>query len=129
MHRKLPQILLLSAWLLATGGLWDLVQIGAWTRMFARNLETMPVLEAARNIFRPEEKCSFCSLAESGKRAQENSGTLLGDTLAKAPIVFQSVAGIVVPSPEVARAPRPHSQIARCHREAPPCPPPRGGMA
>ncbi|MEJ1972192.1 MAG: hypothetical protein WDM96_06890 [Lacunisphaera sp.] len=126
MSRKSLHLLFLSAWLVASGGLWDLVQVAAWTGMFATRLETMPVLAAAQQTFQPEEKCHLCRAVEDGKRAQDKSaGTIGGDFSSKAPIIFQALARLsVIPSPAVATV-RVKSGFACYRRETPPLPPPR----
>ena len=126
MRHKLPRILLLSAWLVATGGLRDLVQVVAWVRMFSSEIASASVLEAAKDTFSAEKKCKLCLLVERGKRAHdETSGTFTGMT-SKAPVVFPSVARIIVGPPAGVSAWWRESGFACFRREVPPVPPPRG---
>jgi len=52
MRRQLSLILTLTAWLLATGSHWDLVQTFALGRMFASYAQSMSFTQAAqKNVF------------------------------------------------------------------------------
>ncbi len=126
MRHKLPRILLLSAWLVATGGLWILVQVVAWTRMFSTEVATMSVIEAAENTFSADNKCQMCLIVERGKRTtQDETGGAVSSLVGKAPVVFQSVTRIFVSPPDAMLALRPESGIAAYRRDVPPVPPPR----
>ena len=81
MNRKFLHILFLSAWLVATGGIWDLVQVAAWTGMITTRLETMSVGEAVQQTFLPDAKCNLCLAVEDGKRAQDESTAATGGRL------------------------------------------------
>ena len=126
MSARLLRILFLSGWLVATGGVWDLVQVLAWGNMFSTRLATMSVREAARQTFLPETKCHLCLVVEGGKRAQdESAGATGGDISAKTPIVFNSPAQFsVIPPGGVSRV-RVKAGYASYRRDVPPCPPPR----
>ena len=127
MRSKLPRILLLSAWLVATGGVWDLVQVVAWVRMFSLQVSTVSVIEAAKNTFSPEKKCKMCLQVERGKRAQDENGGAFTDLVSKAPVAFQSVGRIVVSPPAAVSARWSETGFACFRREVPPVPPPRFG--
>ncbi len=70
MQKKFSLILALTAWLFATGAQWDLVQTFAWARMFVTNTESMPVVEAVKETFNPEARCSLCLAVEAAKNDQ-----------------------------------------------------------
>lgn len=67
MHRRLPLILTLFAWLLATGSHWDVVQTFAWGRMIANYSRVMPLSEAIRLTFQPESMCGVCEIVADAK--------------------------------------------------------------
>ena len=48
------------AWLCANGALLDLVQVFAWSRMFAGYTQTMTVGAALRETFDPAKPCELC---------------------------------------------------------------------
>lgn len=126
MSRKTLHVIFLSAWLVATGGVWDLVQVAAWGGMFAQRLENMTVLEAARQTFLPDQKCNLCLAVEDGKRTQEESaGVAGGEFSSKAPIVIQSTGRVAVNPPDGVSTMRVEPGHASYRRETPPLPPPR----
>ncbi len=125
MRHRYARILLLSAWLFATGGLWDLLQVVAWARMFSNEVATVSVVEAAENTFSVEKKCDMCRLVEQGKQKQDETGGSTFGLMSKAPVVFQSVSRIVVSEPKAVTAWWPEAGSALYRREAPPLPPPR----
>lgn len=118
-------IVLLSAWLLATGVHWDALQVVAWSRMFADNARSMPLLAAVRQTFDPQKMCGMCCAVQAAKREQRESTSPAAQVEGKAPVVIQPAAGIVVAAP----AGRPwrveESAVEDAEREAPPVPPPR----
>lgn len=75
MHRQISLVITLFAWLLATGGHWDLVQTFAWGRMFVTNVQTMPVLAAVQKTFSADAKCAICKIVKHAKEQQEAGGT------------------------------------------------------
>lgn len=136
--RRLPSILVLCAWLLASGAQWDLLQGFAWVRMIATYSRTMPLDEAVRLTFTPNNLCGVCAFvadaktrvsADSAPSGAADSVPASADTLAKAkakaPIapapehlfVFQ-----VLPAPVW---PRENFAADECSRPAPPVEPPR----
>jgi hypothetical protein len=126
MSARLLRILFLSAWLVATGGVWDLVQVVAWGNMFSSRLATMSVREAAQQTFLPEAKCNLCLAVEDGKRAQdESAGATGGDISSKTPIVFNAVVPFSVNPPGGVSRVWVEPGYASYRREVPPCPPPR----
>lgn len=126
MHRKLPLVLILTAWLLATGSQWDLVQTVAWTRMFADNVRTMPVDAALARTFSPEGRCEMCSVVASGKQQQEDAGMAPGGkVIGKVMLVYLPAAAVVIAAPREAPFFPAEESISGTRRAAPPLPPPR----
>lgn len=131
--RRFPAILVLCAWLLASGAQWDLLQGFAWGRMIATYSRTMPLNEAVRLTFTPDNLCGLCAFVADAKTREgadhdgSGSAPASADALAKAraPIapapehlfVFQ-----VLPVPEW---PRENFSVDGCGRPAPPSEPPR----
>jgi hypothetical protein len=126
--RSRPQlIVLLSAWLLATGVHWDAIQVFAWGRMFADNARTLPVLAAVRQTFDPQEMCGMCCAVQAAKREQREAAAV-GQAEGKAPLVIQPVARVIVAVPAGQPRMTKESEIPAIERDAPPVPPPRGGV-
>lgn len=126
MSRKFLHLTFLSAWLLASGGVWDIVQVVAWGRMFSHRLDTLPALEAARQTFLPGEKCNLCLAVEDGKKAQgESAGAAGTDFSSKVPLVIPAVTCVRVNPPDGVSRVRLEAGYARSWREVPPLPPPR----
>lgn len=125
MSRKALRIVFLSAWLVATGAVWDVVQLVAWGGMFAQRLETMTVIEAARQTFLPEEKCNLCLAVEDGKRSRDEAAGIGGDSAGKAPLVIPASVRVAVTPPAGVSTLHLEPGLAGARREAPPLPPPR----
>jgi hypothetical protein len=89
MRRKLSIITMLTAWLLATGSHWDLVQTFAWGRMIATYSQSMSLAQAVKLTFTPDNLRGVC---ESVSEAKQHENTAIPSD-AKAPgkilLVFQ----------------------------------------
>ena len=129
MRRRLPLLSLLCAWLLATGSQWDLVQTFAWGKMIATYAQTMPLKEAVRLTFTPNNMCGLCEVVSEAQQ-QQSDATLPGEPagqLAKIPLVFQASAVFVSSAPTVqGLSPDALLEMQSVARAAPPVPPPRG---
>jgi len=71
MRRKLSLIAMLTAWLLATGSHWDLVQTFAWGRMIATYSQSMPLAQAVKLTFTPDNLCGVCESVSEAKQQQD----------------------------------------------------------
>ena len=129
--RRLSAILVLCVWLLANGAHWDLVQSFAWGRMIATYSQSMPLAEAIRLTFTPDNLCGVCEFVADGKTRADSDGTAPEttprDPAAKAPLILVAAPEHVfvfvsAPAPEwPAEHFRPHARA----RPAPPAEPPR----
>ncbi len=125
--RTRPQlIVLLSAWLLATGVHWDAIQVVAWSRMFADNARTLPLLAAVRQTFDPQEMCGMCCAVQDAKREQREAASPAAQADGKAPLVIQPTARVLVAAPAGQPWWMNESDTPAVERDAPPVPPPRG---
>ena len=129
--RRFPAVFILCAWLLASGAQWDLLQGFAWGRMIANYSRTMPVSEAVRLTFTPDNLCGVCAFVAAahtragaeGKAADNvpvDNGAKAKLPLARPPehvFVFSSA-----PAPEW---PAERFVADACARPAPPTEPPR----
>lgn len=125
MRRKLTLITMLFAWLLATGSHWDLVQTFAWGRMIVTYSESMPLAQAIKLTFTPENVCGVCESVGEAKRHQNTALPADGTGFGKIHLVFQP-ATVFCPAPP-ARGKwiaREHAPVVR-DRLPPPVPPPR----
>ena len=128
MYRRFSLILTLTAWLLATGSHWDLVQTFGWGRMIATYSRSMPLLRAVKQTFSGDEMCGVCALVHHAKEQQDADNAKVPGTKAPAKIflmgapsalVFASPASVcvgVVPAGSAALS---------MDRVVPPLPPPR----
>lgn len=129
MVRRFQLCTVLFAWLLATGSHWDLVQTFAWGRMIGNYVRTMPLGDAIRLTFTPDNLCSVCELVQDAKQQQDET-TIPGVKLdGKILLVFQPD-----PQPRIeARAIEPwwwsHDALPVSARATPPLPPPRRSAA
>lgn len=126
MRRKLSLFMVLTAWLLATGSHWDLVQTFAWGRMIATYSQTMPLAQAIKLTFTPDNLCGVCESVSEAKQQQQGAA-LPSDAKAAGKIlmVFQPqpvfVAELAVSGEWTAQ----ESAPALRDRSPPPVPPPR----
>lgn len=129
MRRRLPFLSLLCAWLLATGSQWDLVQTFAWGKMIVTYAQTMPLTDAVRLTFTPNNLCGLCE-AVSEAQQQQTDAALPGDPagkLAKIPLVFQASSIFVASAPAMqGLSSDALLEMQGIPRAAPPVPPPRG---
>lgn len=130
--RRFSTVVVLFAWLLASGAQWDALQSFAWGRMIATYSRTMPLDEAVRLTFTPDNLCGVCVfVADARTRSAAKTATdevpAAADSLskAKAPLAAAPEHLFVfaaVPEPEW-----PAEEIVAdaCARPAPPTEPPR----
>lgn len=129
MRSKCAHLLMLTAWLLATGSHWDVVQVIAWGKMFANNARVLPVLDAVQLTFSPADMCNLCHVVQDAKQDRPGDNAPAGKILTKEPLVFlartQVVIGAPISSPWIVIEVVPVAN----ERTAPPTPPPRAVAA
>jgi len=125
MRRRLSLILTLAAWLLATGSHWDLVQTFAWGRMIASYSQTVPLAQAIRLTFTPENMCGVCTVVATAKQQQTDDAIPGGKLDGKVLLVFAPVPAPVVAAPAFSSSIFDRSAVPLPERAAPPVPPPR----
>jgi hypothetical protein len=127
MRRQLSVVLVLAAWLLATGSQWDVAQTFAWGRMAVTYSRTMSLGQAVKKTF-DGELCSICLAVQTAKQQQDTAnakspaGKLPGKALlvsAPGTRVFLSPAPLCTGLTSAVSAP------LSAERSAPPSPPPR----
>lgn len=103
MRRQVSLLMTLTAWLLATGSHWDLVQTFAWGRMIAAYAESMPLAEAIKRTFTAENLCGVCEIVQDAKQGDDaNSPTPGGRKLDQTvQLAFAPVPVVVVEAPRV----------------------------
>jgi len=125
MRRKISLIMTLSAWLLATGSHWDLVQTFAWGRMIAAYAQSMSLGDAIKKTFTAENLCGVCEVVNDAKQDQDASGAGAGKLDHKVQLAFAAAPIVVVSAPQGtpwrARDVLPPAAVST----APPTPPPR----
>lgn len=126
MRRQLSLLLTLTAWLVATGSQWDLVQTFAWGRMFVLNVQSMPLMQAAKHTFSPEGRCEICRAVAAAKQQEEDSPAVPnGKSDGKIFLFHQPAPVPVVVAPDFSPWFRSSQLVLAMTRAAPPVPPPR----
>lgn len=129
MRKPIAITSLLLAWLCANGALLDVVQVVAWSRMFADYNQTMSVGAALRATFDPEKPCELCmGVAEAKDLERKQGPQSLERTAEKLVLACEAPAKIVLTAPVLAwPAARACAAPDRC--ETVPVPPPRAAEA
>jgi hypothetical protein len=125
MRRKLSLITMLTAWLLATGSHWDLVQTFAWGRMIANYSQTMSLEQAIKLTFTPDNLCGVCESVSEAKQQQDTTLPSDAKSMGKILMVFQAQPVFFTELPMMEKwTPGETSPLLR-DRSPPPVPPPR----
>ena len=117
-------MLLLAAWLLATGSPWDVLQLFAWSRMLVDNVTVMPLPAAIERTFSPAGMCDICQVVQAA-RQEARADAPAGAFVTKAPLVFQHQDVVTMAPPRGEWLPALEPGMASVGRAAPPAPPPR----
>lgn len=125
MRRKLSLITMLTAWLLATGSHWDLVQTFAWGRMIATYSQSMPLAQAVRLTFTPDNLCGICESVSEARQHQDSALPSEAKSLGKILLVFQPKPAFVIALPVSEKWMHAESAPVLRDRAQPPVPPPR----
>ncbi|HVU36110.1 MAG TPA: hypothetical protein VHE61_21895 [Opitutaceae bacterium] len=123
--RRWRAVLLLAGWFVATGMHWDVIQVVAWSRMWAHALRTESATAALASTFAPGASCELCRAVQSA-RTETEATTVPGQTEEKAPLLPVTILPVAVAhaAPAV-RFPRSAILIPPQLRARPPVPPPR----
>jgi hypothetical protein len=127
MRRQASVILVLAAWLLATGSQWDLAQTFAWGRMITTYSNSMSFAQAVQKTF-GGEMCSLCRAVQQAKQQQDadNARTVAGKVPGKILLVTAPANPVFLsPAPSCAGLTAAVSAPLSAGRAAPPSPPPR----
>jgi len=122
--KRFPLLVVLCAWLLATGAQWDFVQTLGWGRMFARYAATMPVIEAAKKTF-GGELCGVCRAVDDARQHERESGLPPDRLKAKLLLLCVPAPQFVFAAPEGASWSPSDRLPSSAEPAAPPTPPPR----
>ncbi|HEX9782010.1 MAG TPA: hypothetical protein VGA56_04660 [Opitutaceae bacterium] len=125
MRARFAHLLLLFAWLLATGSQWDVVQVFAWSRMFAQNARLLPTWDALELTFSPDGQCGLCHLVEDSRQERPGDNAAAGKAVTKEPIVFLTAEAVFVQAPTSMPGIEPEQAATARDRSRPPTPPPR----
>ncbi len=126
MRRKTSIAFLLIAWLCANGSLWEVVQVVAWGKMFARYTQEFSVVNALARTFDASKPCALCKVAQKGHDAASASGQTPAstNTSEKVLLAFHATTPLVIVAPDFSwRGVDDDSGLMRT--EAVPVPPPR----
>ncbi len=125
--RPLRGLVLLLAWLFATGTHWDLVQVAGWARMWYRSAQTESVVVALDSTFAPGATCELCAVADEGRAAHGPASDALLRPLGRPVLVTwdeEPVRDLKRDSEEYERVWS--ARLGGLTRASPPTPPPRG---
>jgi hypothetical protein len=125
MRQKLSLIMTLTAWLLATGSHWDLVQTFAWGRMIVTNAQSMSLGAAVERTFQPDQLCPVCKAVEKAKQQDERAAVPGGKLAEKIVLVYQPEQPFLIAPPELESWTRDTQWVASAEKAEPPLPPPR----
>jgi hypothetical protein len=125
MRRKLSLITMLTAWLLATGSHWDLVQTFAWGRMIATYSQSMSLAQAVKLTFTPDNLCGVCESVSEAKQHQDTAMPADAKAFGKIPLVFQPTPVFFVALPVAGTWPVGVRSPVYRDRAPPPLTPPR----
>jgi len=128
MRRQFSLVLTLAAWLLATGGHWDLVQTFGWGRMIVTYSHSMPLLQAVEKTFAGDTLCGVCEVVQGAKQQQDANDAKVPGTKAPEKIFLVSAPGALVfasPAPLCVGLVSADSALLSAERATPPLPPPR----
>lgn len=130
--RRLSTLLVLCAWLLASGAHWDLAQGFGWARMVVNYSRTMPLDAAIRLTFSPENLCGVCEFVAENKTRSSAEGSAshapaAPDSAAKGKLVLATAPEqlFVFGSAPAPSWPAEHFLADAHARPAPPTEPPR----
>jgi hypothetical protein len=126
MRQKLAILSLLTAWFLATGSQWDVVQSFAWARMMVGYAKVMPLGEAVAETFDPAKLCPLCQAVSRAKQQQDRSMPPEVNFRAKLVMIFQPATKLVATVHQEYSWPRSDWNVPTTDKPSPPVPPPRG---
>ncbi len=122
---------LLFAWLCASGGLLDIAQVFAWTRMYAGYAQSMSVGEALAQTFDPAKPCELCvavlKVREASGGAAKTPAAAASAEIEKVVLIAQGAAPLVI-APVLEEWPAARDEFSGMRVEPVPLPPPRGGV-
>lgn len=130
--RRFSSLLVLCAWLLASGAHWDLAQGFGWARMVVSYSRTMPLEDALRLTFSPENLCGVCEFVAENKTRSSAEG--FASNAPAAPESPEKGKLVLATAPEhlfvfgsatAPSWPAEHFLADACARPAPPTEPPR----
>ncbi|PTY07167.1 hypothetical protein DB347_07595 [Opitutaceae bacterium EW11] len=126
MRRRIAILSLFTAWLLATGSHWDLVQTFAWGRMMVRNVQVVSFRQALEDTFDGEKPCEICLAVAKAKQQQDASSAPPESKLRdKIPLDCQPVRVMVLGLAAGPRWPMDVFSPKSAEEAQPPVPPPR----
>lgn len=124
MYRRLPIVLTLVAWLLATGVQWDLLQVFGWARMVVNHSQTMSITAAVTKTL-GGEMCGVCEIVSQAKRRPADAAPAGGPHDAKVVLLVPAAPAFVFSAPDPGVWSAAPSAALSVPRTAPPLPPPR----
>jgi hypothetical protein len=116
---------LLLAWICANGAIWDVVQVVAWTRMFAEHARELPVGEALRETFDPAKPCAICLAVAKAKDVENRQAPQQTERAAEKLLLACHQADKILLVAPVTEWPEAPSCPALVRTEPVPVPPPR----
>lgn len=125
MRGKLSLLFTLTAWLIATGSHWDLVQLGAWGRMFAQNVQVLPLSAALKLTFSEEGRCNVCTAVSSAKDQGSETEASAAGKLSSKMLVFFTQPALFWEAPAKSGFQVLAYNFESRERSSPPVPPPR----
>lgn len=101
--RTYRHLLLLVSAFIATGVIWDAVQIFAWGNMWWTNIQTQSVRDSVVTTFSNEGMCGLCHTVQSAKKQQQDAPEQLVYQADRIPLLVPAFAGQRCPAPPARR--------------------------
>jgi hypothetical protein len=122
--KRFQLLLVLLAWLMATGAQWDLVQVFGWGRMIVNHSRDMNLINAVKKTF-DGEMCSVCRAVTAAKQQENRTTVPNGKFEGKIVLVYQPTAEVILTVPDSVTWAHCEWEPLSALRSAPPTPPPR----
>lgn len=96
-------LFLAGACIIATGTLWDLLQVAAWTGMWIENAESESMTGALVTTLSGNELCSLCHIVEATRPdASQDADMLPGSGIERMPLLPLALSEFALRVPSLA---------------------------
>ena len=122
MLRRISHILLIIAFMGATGSHWAVLQTVAWTNMFVDNATEEPLSSALIKTFDGHHPCALCKQIDQGRQSEKKADS---QPETKKPEFLNQKSNLVISPPNHFFLTEVTLPSAKAMTDNPPVPPPR----